>query len=41
MDPTKDVLNAQRQFWDSNFAAKPEMFAYMEIRFNTDKKQRS
>jgi hypothetical protein len=26
MDPTKDVLNAQRQFWDTNFATRPEMF---------------
>jgi SAM-dependent methyltransferase len=25
MDPTKDALNAQRQFWDTNFATKPEM----------------
>lgn len=26
MDPTNDVLNAQRQFWDTNFATRPEMF---------------
>jgi SAM-dependent methyltransferase len=26
MDPTKGVLNAQRQFWDTNFATRPEMF---------------
>ena len=25
-DPTNDVLNAQRQFWDQNFATRPEMF---------------
>lgn len=24
--PTKDVLNAQRQYWDTNFGTKPEMF---------------
>ncbi len=26
MDRTKDVLDAQRQYWDSNFATRPEMF---------------
>jgi len=26
MDPTKDVLDGQRQFWDRNFASRPEMF---------------
>jgi SAM-dependent methyltransferase len=26
MDPTKDVLNAQRQHWNTNFASRPEMF---------------
>jgi ubiquinone/menaquinone biosynthesis C-methylase UbiE len=26
MDPTRDVLDGQRQFWDTNFASRPEMF---------------
>jgi SAM-dependent methyltransferase len=26
MDPTKDVLNAQCQFWETNFATRAEMF---------------
>jgi SAM-dependent methyltransferase len=26
MDPTKDVLDAQRAYWDANFASRPEMF---------------
>jgi SAM-dependent methyltransferase len=26
MDPTDDALNAQRHYWDTNFASRPEMF---------------
>jgi SAM-dependent methyltransferase len=26
MNPSKDILNAQRQHWDTNFATRPEMF---------------
>ncbi len=26
MEPAKDLLDTQRQFWDRNFASRPEMF---------------